>query len=370
MKYYKRSLKFRSRKINDFQRLLSFAGTIGRSHYDETIDNDEGISIQFRRHCAGSNVPFPRRINNDVDYYGPLRSESSSNRNCLYMNESTKLSPYEQGNPDTYDEKVIKKEGDASSPEYVACEVDRGITRSKNRSYCNDASINAHYERCAVSSSDDTSNKRKVVADTDVSTTSLTPTNISSVTKNKNNRKINFSIPISSLNDLDNDGELLFKVSVIRNGKSKSSSTPSNNDSKWDESRGNLSRNEWKKLRYKMNRITKRKEAVRLRELLDENNALPKDKLRPNNRNAVAKPHVQELTIDNVKNALPNVKLYSNTTNFVRNSNVHNINDNKCTTLVTNVIVVPVGDNHIGHMAKDCENSSVQAGVDASVVSQ
>ena len=128
-------------------------------------------------------------------------------------------------------------------------EVDRVITRSKNRSHYNNASINAHYETCDVLLSDDTSNKRKVVSDTVVSTISLIPTNVSYVTKKDKNRTINFSVPTSSLNNLGNEGEFSFKVSVIRNGKSKSSSTPSNNDSKWDEGRGNLSRDEWKKLR-------------------------------------------------------------------------------------------------------------------------
>ena len=65
-------------------------------------------------------------------------------------------------------------------------------------------------------------------------TISLTPTSRSSTTKGKT---IDFIIPISSLNNLGNDGELSFKVNAIRNSKSKYPK-PSNNESKWIESRG------------------------------------------------------------------------------------------------------------------------------------
>ena len=81
---------------------------------------------------------------------------------------------------------------------------------------------------------DDTSNKRKVVVGTGVSTMSLTPTSRSSVTKQK---IINFSISICLLNNLGNDEELSFKLSSIRNDKFKSPK-PSNNESKWTDSRG------------------------------------------------------------------------------------------------------------------------------------
>ena len=156
----------------------------------------------------------------------------------------------------------------------MSYEVNRGITRSKNRSYCNDASINYNYKKCVTLSYDNTSNTRKVVTDTDVSNISSTPTNVSSIINNNKNRTINFSVPISLLHNLGEDGEFSSKVSVIRSGKSKSSSTPSNNESKWDESIVNLSTNEWKKLRYKMNRQIKRKNATRLRELLGKKYAL------------------------------------------------------------------------------------------------
>ena len=95
-----------------------------------------------------------------------------------------------------------------------------------------------------------------------------------------------------------------------------------------------------------MNRQIKWKEKARLCELLDKKDALPKDKLCSNNRNAVAKPHLNELTVDHINNSSPNVRFYSNTMNVVRNSNIHRINDYKCTTLVTNVVVVPLLDNH------------------------
>ena len=42
-------------------------------------------------------------------------------------------------------------------------ELDRRINRRKHGSHGNDVYSNAHYERCPVSSSDDTSDKRKVI---------------------------------------------------------------------------------------------------------------------------------------------------------------------------------------------------------------
>ena len=46
------------------------------------------------------------------------------------------------------------------------------------------------------------------------------------------------------------------------------------------------------------------------------------------------------------------------------------ITDNKCTKPVTNVAVGPALDNHSEDMATKYENNSVQAGIDASIVSQ
>ena len=76
----------------------------------------------------------------------------------MYINEATNPYPFESGNPNT-DE---------------VCGVDGDINRSKNRSHCNDAYSNAEYERRVVSSSDDTSNKRKEISETDISTMSFT----------------------------------------------------------------------------------------------------------------------------------------------------------------------------------------------------
>ena len=104
-----------------------------------------------------------------------------------------------------------------------------------------------------------------------------------------------------------------------------------------------------------MSRQIKRKEATRLSELLDENNVLPKDKLRHNNGNVVRKHDDDGLTDDNTKNALPNVKLYSITRNVVLNSKVHKINDNNSIISVTDIIVVPVTNKHSEPMVKDCK---------------
>ena len=119
-----------------------------------------------------------------------------------------------------------------------------------------------------------------------------------------------------------------------------------------------------------MNRQIKRKGAAHLSELFDEKNALPKDKMRPNNSNAVRKHHNDELTDDNVKNTLSNVKLHSNTWNVTRNPKVHTINNNKSVTPITDVDMSPVADKHSEPMVKYCQNNSLQGVVDASVVSQ
>ena len=63
------------------------------------------------------------------------------------------------------------------------CELYRRINRRKHRSDSNDAYSNAHYEKCPVSLSDDTSKKRKVISETDVSTMSCTQTSRSPAAK-------------------------------------------------------------------------------------------------------------------------------------------------------------------------------------------
>ena len=167
----------------------------------------------------------------------------------MYSNESTELPAYREVNANTQDKKAIIKINNESRPGYVACEVDRCIRRSKNGSECNGASLGSSYKRCVDSSSDEMSNKRKIVVDIDMSTISLTPTNISSGTNNNKNRTINFSIPISSFDKLGEDAEFSLKISEICNGKSKQSSTSSKNKSKWEESKGKLRKKEWQILR-------------------------------------------------------------------------------------------------------------------------
>ena len=76
---------------------------------------------------------------------------------------------------------------------------------------------------------------------------SLNQTSRSSASKQKT---IKFSIPISLLNNLGNAWELSFVVSSNHNTRFKSRK-PSNNESKCKESRGSLTKDQWKKLRLR-----------------------------------------------------------------------------------------------------------------------
>ena len=97
------------------------------------------------------------------------------------------------------------------------CESDRRINQREHRSDGDDAYSNAHYERCPVSSSDDTSNKRKIISEIDVSIISFVQT--SRIFAAKPNT-VNLSITISTLDNLGNVGELSF--TVISNGNVRS----------------------------------------------------------------------------------------------------------------------------------------------------
>ena len=114
------------------------------------------------------------------------------------MNEANNDYPFNMDKPNI-DEAFYSRKLDADD----GCELDRSINRRKHRSHCNDAYSNAHYRRCTVSSNDDTSNKRKVISGTDVSTTSFTQTSRTSATKPND---INISIHISTLDMLGNVG--------------------------------------------------------------------------------------------------------------------------------------------------------------------
>ena len=142
---------------------LSLDRSIVRYHHDTLIVDDKNAVYNFVGAVLFQILSLTILIIMNMNIW-TTKSLPPSNLNPVYMNEATNLYPFESGNPNT-DE---------------SCEVDRGINRSKNRSHCNDAYSNADYERCVVSSSDDTSNKRKVVAETDVSRISLIQTRRSS----------------------------------------------------------------------------------------------------------------------------------------------------------------------------------------------
>ena len=118
------------------------------------------------------------KIENEHDYYGPQKSVTSSIVNPVYMSKATNRYPFENDNPNT-DEAY----GSCNPNTDERCEVDRGINRFKNRYHDHDTYSSADYEIFVVSSSDDTSNKRKVISETDVSTMSLNQTSRSSTTK-------------------------------------------------------------------------------------------------------------------------------------------------------------------------------------------
>ena len=94
------------------------------------------------------------------------------------------------------------------------CEVDRSIARRKHRREDNDTLNKTSYETCLLSSSDDTSKKRKVTTDNDVSTISLTP---NSTNTNAKPNVVNVSIPVSMLENTGNLAELSFTVTSNRN---------------------------------------------------------------------------------------------------------------------------------------------------------
>ena len=77
---------------------------------------------------------------------------------------------------------------------HETCEIDRGNVRRRHRREDNDTFKNTNYETCPLSSSDDTSKKRKVIDENDVSTMSLTQNSTSATTKSN---AVHVSIPIS-----------------------------------------------------------------------------------------------------------------------------------------------------------------------------
>ena len=82
----------------------------------------------------------------DVDYYRPSTNETPCSGRSLYSNESTQVFSYNQVKPNTKDKKAIPKTNNESRPEYMVCEVDIGITRSKYKSECNDVSLDSNDE--------------------------------------------------------------------------------------------------------------------------------------------------------------------------------------------------------------------------------
>ena len=76
-----------------------------------------------------------------------------------------------------------------------------------------------------MSCGDETSNKRKAMSENDVSTMSLAQTSKTSPTKGTD---LQFSIPVSSLQQLGNFGELSFTVSSNRNHSSRPSNRCNN----------------------------------------------------------------------------------------------------------------------------------------------
>ena len=114
------------------------------------------------------------------------------------------------------------------------------------------------------------------------------------------------------------------KLSSIRDGESKSPK-PSNNKSKWTENGSDLTRDQWKKLIYKMKMQIKRqqkakmKEKARVCELRVEDNSVLND-----NTNITAKPNARivcyEIRITQYQktNCVPAIVLQH--LNFVRKS--------------------------------------------------
>ena len=98
---------------------------------------------------------------------------------------------------------------------------------------------NADMQKIISTSSDDTSNKRKATADNDISTMSLTQT---SKTSPKNSNDLKFSIPLSSLHQLGNFGELSFTVSSNRNKTSRYYNSSHHKSKGKTESRGSVSK--------------------------------------------------------------------------------------------------------------------------------
>ena len=75
------------------------------------------------------------------------------------MNEATNRYPFKNENPNT--DEVYDS---CKSDEDDGCEVDRRMNQCKNRSHGHDAYNNADDERWVVSSSDDTSNEKKLIS--------------------------------------------------------------------------------------------------------------------------------------------------------------------------------------------------------------
>ena len=200
---------------------------------------------------------------------------------------------------------------------------------------------NAGNQKTIVSCGDETSNKRKTMYGNDVPTMSLTQTSKTSPTKGAD---LQFSIPVSSLQQLGNFGELSFTVSSNRNhssrpsnrcnnssynrfeGESIYSHTRSKNESQWTESRGDLNDKEWKKKKFKMNRQLKRQKKKQL-ELAEErgkvkNSSNTKDALVKDKENVCSEkavPPVLQVPVNNGRkkiNLLPVSNDNSNTTSI------------------------------------------------------
>ena len=189
VKLLQRMLKMRDLEMKCLSQSLVTRqdATISPCDHDKTLDDDEMVRFQSRRRRPIPNNVSYGQIQNDDYYYGPPKS--------------------------TDDAHVISKPKSDDN-----CEVDRCINGCVNRPYVHDTCIKADYDRCTVLSSDDTSKKRKMISENDVSTMSLTQTGRTSA---KNTNDLKFSVPLRSLHKLGSFGELLFTVSSKSNNTSK-----------------------------------------------------------------------------------------------------------------------------------------------------
>ena len=168
------------------------------------IHPDKREGRQFVRRSQNTNNNNQVETECRLDYYGPGKTDKSSNTNYVCTKFDQHGYPITTCNP-KFDEVFDSRKSNGDD----RCELDRRMNRRKHRSNGKDVYNNAHYKRCPVSSSDDTSKKRKILSETDVSTMSFTQTSRSSASKLN---AVHVSISLSTLEQLGNVGEFSFRV--------------------------------------------------------------------------------------------------------------------------------------------------------------